>query len=397
VLVPALSGDVQQLVQDLPSHILETGKLLGQSQIDVLGVSISLTGTDQEINRQVNALLMQIGRNIVPTALPRVFESVIKLLLYLISTFFLLLEADRIGPGIARFTPSAMRNELGPWIARINSVLGAYIRGQLFLVVLMSVVSYIALTILGVRFAPLLAIFTGLVETMPFVGPYIAGGVAVFVALTQGSAPFGWSQIGLAIAVAVTYTVLRQIEDNFVMPLVVGRLVHLHPLVVIFSVLSGATLAGILGLLLAVPVAATLKIVATYLYRKLNEEPARTLVLVEHGDNWDTISARVREGALLSVVGGASRPRLLLSIPVPPAVMFESMQFHRLPALLSETNADGAIFTESEALIELAKSAGIQTQSTLEPGGKLLDPSDLTEEHKPRKRRAASTQQSVAK
>jgi predicted PurR-regulated permease PerM len=384
VVVPALSSNVAQLVKDLPNHIRETSKLLGQSQIDVLGVNINLTGTDAEINRELGQLLTQFGRNIVPTALPHVFETVVKVLLYLIATFFLLLEADKIGPAIERVTPTAIKTELGPWVARINSVLGAYIRGQLFLVVLMSVVSFIALTMLGVRFAPLLAIFTGLVETMPFVGPYAAGGVAVFVALTQGSAPFGWSSIELAIAVAITYTVLRQIEDNFVMPLVVGKLVHLHPLVVIFSVLSGATLAGILGLLLAVPVAAIIKIIAIYLYRKLNQQPARYLVMIEPQNDWETVVARVREGVLVSQAEGASPPRLLLSIPVPPTVLLDPAQFHRLPTLLAESNADAAIATENAELTKLAQDANISVQKEPESAGATLVPADLDDELNPR-------------
>jgi len=379
VLIPALSDNVAQLVKDLPDHIRETSKLLGQSQIDVLGVSINLTGTDAEINRELSLVVTEVGRNIVPTALPRVFESVIKVLLYLIATFFLLLEADKIAPAVERVTPNAIKNELGPWVARINSVLGAYIRGQLFLVVLMSVVSFIALTVLDVRFAPLLAIFTGLVETMPFVGPYTAGAVAVFVALTQGTAPFGWSSIELAIAVAITYTVLRQIEDNFVMPLVVGKLVHLHPLVVIFSVLAGATLAGILGLLLAGPVAATIKIAAIYLYRKLNQQPARSIVLIEPDDDWKTILGRVREGVLMSQAKGASPPRLLLSIPAPPAILLDAEQFPRLPAMLAESNADAAILTENAELTKLVQDANIPIQAEPEPVGTSLDPSDLEE------------------
>lgn len=379
-LVPALSSEVQQFSRDLPDHVREAGKLLGQREIDVLGVTLNLSGSDAEINRQIGLLVNQFGRNVVPNALPHVFASFIKLLLYLIATFFLLLEAGRIGPAITRFTPTAMREELGPWLARINSVLGAYIRGQLFLVVLMSVVSYIALTILGVRYAPLLAIFTGLVETMPFVGPYIAGGTAVLVALTQGYAPFGWSPTTLAIAVALTYTVLRQVEDNFVMPFVVGRLVHLHPLVVIFSVLSGATLAGILGLLLAVPVAATIKIVAIYLYRKFSEQPPRTVVLVEPADTWDAIATHIRESVLVSKAEGASRPRLLISVPMPPPALLEPAQFHRLPALLAESNADASIFTENADLIELAGSVGIPTQSTLDTNDVLADGLDFAEE-----------------
>jgi predicted PurR-regulated permease PerM len=377
VLIPALSSDVAQLVKDLPGHIRETGKLLGQSQIDVLGVTVNLTGSDAEINREIGQLMSQLGRNVVPNALPRVFETVIKVLLYLIATFFLLLEADRIGPSVERYTPMALKNELGPWLSRINAVLGAYIRGQLFLVVLMSVVSFIALTILDVRFAPLLAIFTGLVETMPFVGPYIAGGVAVFVALTQGHAPFGWTSIGLAIAVALTYTALRQIEDNFVMPFVVGKLVHLHPLVVIFSVLSGATLGGILGLLLAVPVAATIKITAIYLYHKLNEQPPRHLVMIEPADDWDRITERVRAGVLAAQVARTTHPRLLLSIPTPPSALLDAAQFHRMPAMLAERNVDAAILTQNADLIRLASDAGIPTQDSVDPSVHPFDPSDL--------------------
>jgi len=397
VIVPVISSDIQQLVQALPDLIRQAGKVLGQTSVDIFGITINLTGTDEEINRQVGQILMQVGRNFVPTALPRIAATLIKLLLYLVATFFLLLEADRIGPSIARYTPKALRNELGPLMTRINNVLGAYIRAQLFLVVLMSVASFIALTVLGVRFAPLLAIFTGLVETMPYVGPYVAGGVAVIVALTQGTNHFGWAPMELAIAVAITYTVLRQIEDNFVMPLVVGRLVHLHPLAIIFSVLAGASLIGILGLLLAVPVAATLKIVAIYLYRKFNEQPPRHLVLVDEDNDWDTIAARVREGMAASLAEGASRPRLLLSIPTPPSALLDPAQFHRLPALLAERNADAAIFTENAALIALAQSANIPVQSSLEQGVTAEDLSDLEEESRPRRRFAIRKSQSAIK
>jgi hypothetical protein len=251
----------------------------------------------------------------------------------------------------------------------------------------MSVASFIALTILDVRFAPLLAIFTGLVEILPFVGPYIAGGVAVLVALTQGGNAYGWSPMALAIAVALTYTVLRQVEDNFVMPLVVGKLVRLHPLVVIFSVLAGASLMGILGLLLAVPIAATLKIVAIYLYRKFNEQPPRHLVIVDADNDWDAIAARIREGVLLSQAGGGARPRLLLSIPDPPAIMLDPAQFHRLPALIRESDSDAAIFTENPTLKSLAASANIPVQNNLDTGGSTVEMLDI-EENKPARKSA---------
>lgn len=361
-LVPLLSQQIADFSKELPRHFREAGKMLNQSQIDLLGVQINLNASDVEISRQLGILLSQFGRGYLPGAIPRVAESLLKLLVYLVASFFLLQEAHRIGSRIGEYTPTAARSELGPWVERINHVLGAYIRGQLILVGLMSVASYIALTLLGVRYAPLLAIFTGLVETLPFIGPYIAGGAAVLVALTQGSAPYGWSPVVLAIAVAITYTLLRQLEDNLVMPFFIGRLVHLHPLAVIFAVLSGSAVAGILGLLLAVPVAATVKIVATYLYRKVREEPPRTLVLIEAADSWREIAEHVREAAAACAANGLSKPRLLISAPDPPSALLNPAQFHRLPALLEETHSKAILVTTNGALVKLAEEAGIAVE-----------------------------------
>src|SRR4051812_36940848 len=384
-LVPQLSQQITEFSKEIPSHLREASRvlreqgLLDRNVVDILGVQINLDATDAEITKQLSSLISQ---QFAPSALPVLahgLESLLRLLVFLVATFFLLLEMDRIGDGIARLTPPVARAELGPWVRRINHVLGAYIRGQLILVMLMTVVTYVGLSALHVRFAPLLAIFTGLVETMPFVGPYIAGGTAVLVALTQGSAPFGWTPVALAIAVAIMYTILRQLEDNFVMPFLVGRLVHLHPLVVIFSVLSGAALAGILGLLLAVPVAATIKIVAIYLYGKLNEEPPRTVVAIDPDDTWDAIAAELREGASVSRASGASKPNLLISVPRPPAALLEPVEFHRLSALLEEIRGDAALLTSNPALPKLAKEAGIATEMKPEMEVPVAPPPDFQE------------------
>jgi hypothetical protein len=138
--------------------------------------------------------------------------------------------------------------------------------------------------------------------------------------------------------------------------------VQLHPLVVIFAVLAGAAIGGILGLLVAVPVAATVKIVAIYLYGKLREEPSRTLAYIEEDDGWSEISARVREASLISKANGASRPFLLLSVPKPPPALDDPSEFHRLKVLLDESNADAILLTADATLLELARESGIATE-----------------------------------
>jgi predicted PurR-regulated permease PerM len=135
----------------------------------------------------------------------------------------------------------------------------------------MSTATFIGLSILQVPFVLLLAVMTGVLEVIPIVGPITAGAIACLVALGH-PAPWGLSQIWYVAIVAVMYTVLRHAEDYFVIPLVIGRIVKLHPAVVIFSLLTGGALYGLLGVLVAVPVAATLRLVLIYVGAKLRDE-----------------------------------------------------------------------------------------------------------------------------
>jgi predicted PurR-regulated permease PerM len=140
-------------------------------------------------------------------------------------------------------------------------VLGRYLRGQLVLIVLMSSVTFIVLEwAFRLPYALWVGILTGILEVIPLIGPIAAGTIACTVGFSQGGP-------NEAAALAVTYLVLRQIEDQLVMPIIVGRAVHVHPLVTIFAVLTGEKIAGVLGMILAVPITAALKVVVDYAYR----------------------------------------------------------------------------------------------------------------------------------
>jgi hypothetical protein len=145
----------------------------------------------------------------------------------------------------------------------------------------MSTASFAVLSVLGVKYALIIAIATGFLELIPLVGPWIAGAIAVTVSIFQDTTPFGWSHVGLAVVIGVAYFALRQAEDAFVIPTVIGRFVHLHPLLVIFCVVVGTALGGILGLILAVPIAAVLKILISYLYAKLITREHRHVEVIQ--------------------------------------------------------------------------------------------------------------------
>jgi predicted PurR-regulated permease PerM len=209
----------------------------------------------------------------VPELVFGVIERLILLLVYLVVTFYLLLQADQLAEAFYGLIPAPYRAEIRELGRSVDRVLGAYIRSQLLLIVLMAVLTYIPLTLLGVKYALVLAIATGFLEIIPFVGPYTAAGSAMLVAALQATTPFGWPNWLLAVVVGLIFLFLRQFEDHLIIPNLVGHIVKLHPILVIFSILAGGHLGGALGLLIAVPLAATVRIILIYLYSKLVDSP----------------------------------------------------------------------------------------------------------------------------
>lgn len=205
----------------------------------------------------------------------QVADVALQAVLTLIVTFYFLVDGARFWDFALRFVPPTRRGRAIAVGDRIHLVLGRWLRGQLILIALVSVAVYLLLgPILHVPSALAIAVLTGILEVIPLVGPLVAGAIAAVVALSSGGP-------GLALAVVVIYVVLRQLEDQLVMPLLIGRAVHLHPVVTIFAVLTGLATWGILGGLLAVPVAAALNVILRDLYP---HEPDPTVEAAGSGD-----------------------------------------------------------------------------------------------------------------
>jgi predicted PurR-regulated permease PerM len=217
---------------------------------------------------------LEVSRNVATLALPFIVgfsHFLLEFLVFLIATFFFLRDWPRLINWSKRLVPPASRHELLPLGGQVSILLSRYVRGQLLLVAIMSAATTIGLTVFGVPFSLLLGLLTGVLEVIPIIGPITAGAIACLVALGNPN-PFGWSQLAYVGAIAIMYTVLRHAEDYFVIPLVIGRIVRLHPALVIFSLLAGGAVFGLIGVVLAVPVAATLRLVLIYVSAKLRDE-----------------------------------------------------------------------------------------------------------------------------
>jgi predicted PurR-regulated permease PerM len=175
--------------------------------------------------------------------------------LVLVVTFYLLLDGPNLVRRLVRRIPTDRRERTVEILSRVHMTMGRWLRGQLILIAFVALLVYVVLgPILNVPHALALGILTGVLEIIPLIGPIIATIIAGTVAFSSGG-------FTTALIVVVFYIVLRLVEDQVVVPVVIGRAVHLHPVVTIFAVLVGLSVAGILGGLLGVPVAAAVGVI----------------------------------------------------------------------------------------------------------------------------------------
>jgi len=275
-LTPPLIEQLQGLQNDkIPSVIADIEAWIEERhRTDARLAGIDATFIAERVEALGTQLADLLGSEAVPLLLST-FSFAIEVFVYVIASFYLIVYGDRFVQAIREILNRRYHREFDRLMLGINSTLGAYLRGQVLLVLIMSTASYAALRILDVDYALVVAVATGFLELIPLIGPWTAGSIAVTIALFQDTAPFGWSNLTLAIVVGFTYFALRQMEDAFVIPLVIGRIVHLHPLLVIFVLVVGTSLGGVLGLILAVPIAAVLKILISFFYAKLMARETR--------------------------------------------------------------------------------------------------------------------------
>jgi predicted PurR-regulated permease PerM len=193
------------------------------------------------------------------------FEIFLGIFFTLASAAYWIFERDRAIGLVTSFLPRPKRKIVRDTWDLIDAKLGAYVRGQLLLIVLVATVLSIIFRAIGLPFWLLIGIFAGVVEIVPVIGPITAGALAVGVGLTES--------LGLAFAAGVAVLVVRLIEDYVVIPRVLGDAVGLTPLTVLVAVSSVAILFGGFAVLLAIPFAAVLTTLLDVLVR--HRDPAK--------------------------------------------------------------------------------------------------------------------------
>jgi predicted PurR-regulated permease PerM len=207
--------------------------------------------------------------------LPSTVEPLVMLITIPFVTFYLLKDHEVMERLVMTFVPLDKRREISRLLRDIDMALGNYIRGQLLVASLIALLAYIGYWLIGLPYSLLLALFVGLMDIIPYIGPYLGAVPALLVALTVSPKMVLW--------VLIVNVIVQFVEGNVLSPLIVGRTVDLHPLTIIFTVLVGGKVAGLMGSLLAVPFVVVAKVVLEHLVAYIIQR--KRMVAAGHPDD----------------------------------------------------------------------------------------------------------------
>jgi predicted PurR-regulated permease PerM len=251
LLANPVSDQAQQFGEDVPSIVDSANNSLAdvQDYFDRKGIDI-------EVKRQGETALETLGDKVVggtsdvvslgTDILTRAVRAGAALILVLVLSIYMLLYAPRIGALVRRIVPPGHGTPDDDFPTRIQRAVGGYVRGQLLFSLAMGTGAALSLYVYGV-----LGIFFGLMELIPFVGPFLGALPPVLVALFTDPLTAVW--------VALLFVAIQQIEGHIVAPQIFGHALRINPLLVIFSLLVGAEIYGVVGALISLPIAAILR------------------------------------------------------------------------------------------------------------------------------------------
>jgi predicted PurR-regulated permease PerM len=199
-------------------------------------------------------------------------NAVINTIFLLTLMFYLLKDGGQFVEAAVHVTPMSYQGDMRRLFYELAHVWNAYLRGQLILSAVMGILVFLAATILGVPNPPILGLLSALLEFIPNLGPALALIPAALLALGSQSSTLPFLEgPTFAVVVIVVWTLLQNVEAVVLVPRIMGTSLNLHPVVVMIGVLAGASVAGALGVILAAPVIASLRILGQYIYGKLTD------------------------------------------------------------------------------------------------------------------------------
>jgi len=260
--IQAFVNDLPNLIANLSTHVYTLGPFkLDFSSLDLTSLAEQLLGMVQPLLGRAGGLVSTLATSAAATMGWGFFVLVI--------SYFLLAESGRMPENLLQIDIPGYNADTRRLGRELGHIWGAFLRGQMVISLMVILAYTFLLTILGVRFTLAIALMAGAARFVPWVGPLITWLTTALVAFLQGSNYFGLEPIKYTLLVVVACLILDQIFDNLVVPRMLGRRLGVHPAGVLIAAIIVTRLIGIVGLVLAAPVLATINLLSRYILRKM--------------------------------------------------------------------------------------------------------------------------------
>ncbi|TBL81582.1 AI-2E family transporter [Paenibacillus thalictri] len=255
-MIPMFMNQLQQLNASMPEMAMKA-----QSVVDSLddfkflpdsvreGINNSLAKLEDGISVMISEQIRGIGNTINALFIAFIVPFL---------AFYILKDFQLIEKTVLAIVPKQQRNHTTKLLVDIDTALGHYIRGQFLVCVIIGGLAYLGYWLIDMPYPLLLAFVVAVFNIIPYIGPFFGAAPALIMASTVS--------FKMVLLVAIVNLTCQVLEGNVISPQVVGRSLHIHPLAIIFALLVGGELAGIVGLILAVPLFAVVKVIAQHVF-----------------------------------------------------------------------------------------------------------------------------------
>ncbi len=271
ILAPVFVQQVRQIDIDLMGITTQLDDV-SQRAVTELGDLIDLPINAEDLTEPVAGSFSQVLSYVAAstaTIVVGIAGGVIWAILIIVVGYYILVDAHRFTAWVDSWVPGAYHDEFIQLRKALDGVWKSYFIGQLTLAVIVGFTIGIATAILGIRSALLLGLIAALLELIPNWGYGLSGAIGILFALFQGSTWIPLPNWAFALIVAGFYFIMWQIDTNYLVPRIIGNRLQLSPAIIIVGIIAGASVGGALGLLLAAPTIASVRVLGSYIYRRL--------------------------------------------------------------------------------------------------------------------------------
>ena len=264
-LTPLLAAQARILSQELQQAILQLETILSQ-QIVIMGYEVA---PDEILGDSDIVAENLIRSDRIVALLEAATTNLVWILVILVTTYYLLQDWERLREWLMGLVPAEVENDLRRLYTRIYRVWQGYLRGQLVLMLLTGLLTWIALAAAGLPGAAIIGLLTALLDVIPTLGPALASIVAALIAWFNGSTYLPLPPVWFSLLVVVLHLAVQVVENTWFRPRLTGKQLQLHPAVVFVGIVAALTLVGALGALVVVPVLGTAAILGNYARRRI--------------------------------------------------------------------------------------------------------------------------------